>query len=108
MFFQLLAGWTSHDEASREFALDVAWAIDTTVGRKAAAEAMRISEAQLSNQLAGREGLNLWKLASVATEFHAALCGRRLRRIGWEVVPPGEVSALLSSARAWFGRKEIA
>lgn len=81
------AAWTGHTDASRDLALDVTVAIDAIFNkREGAADAMGLHPADLSRQLAGRDPLNFWRLASLGWPFWIAFCGARMARIGGVVL----------------------
>jgi hypothetical protein len=95
------AGWTEHNDASREFAADIDGAFrDTGLSRKQAAAEMGIGEAQLSRQMQGLEQISGWRLMLLPVTFHAALAKRRAVRVGLVVVEGGsEIAELVKAAR---------
>lgn len=99
--------WCGHTEASRTFAQDVVLAFeDAHLKREYAAREMGITPPMLARQLAGQEPLNLWRLASLPAEFHAAFLVRRARRVGGEFLSDRQL-ALIRGA-AVLGRKTMA
>lgn len=79
----ITAAWTGHTEASRDLAQDVTTGIDTGYDkRESAAGVMGLHPADLSRQLAGRDPLNFWRLASLNWAFWIAFCAARMARIG--------------------------
>lgn len=95
------AAWAGHTDVSREMAQDVhdAIVLDCALKLEAAASTMGLTLPQLSRQLAGREPLNHWRLASLGLRFEIALAGRRLKRTGHEVLTPEQIALLRGAAR---------
>lgn len=98
---QLLTNFAQvHTDETREFAQDVIEAMHRShLSQKAAAHTMEQSEQQLSHQLAGRQGLSLWKLAKLPWSFQIELYKIRLARVGYDVIAPGELQALIAGVR---------
>ena len=102
--FWLFGTTRVHDAESAEFAGDVARALEIAgVSQKDAAITMGISEKFLSNALAGRDHLSLWRLAKLPQSFQSALWTIRLRRVGHDVLAPGELQSLVDGVRALLG-----
>jgi hypothetical protein len=103
-----VAAWCGHTEKSRMQAQAVKVALDAVYPRKwyLAAERMGISENQLSRQVAGTEPLNLWRLADLPDEWHAAYDSARAQLRGAVVIEPDTLS-LIRGAVA-IGKRRMA
>lgn len=105
MFGILPLGFTAamrtHDASSFEFAQDVVAALkQVNISQKEAALTMGITESQFASQLAGREHLSLWRLSKLPNTFQVALWSIRLRRVGYDILPPGQLADLVSGVKA--------
>ena len=100
MFAFFGAAWTSHTDDSRDFAHDIANAIDDIgMSRKEASITMRLTdEAELSKQLAGTKPLNAFRLAYLPSAFHVAFLRRRAARLGAAVIPPEDLALIRGAA----------
>lgn len=93
------AAWIGHTDASRDLAQDVTTALDTAFPkRELAAEAMGLHPADLSRQLAGRDPLNLWRVASLGWTFWLAFCAARVARVGGVVLTSEQISFVRGAA----------
>jgi hypothetical protein len=93
-----LVAWQGHSDASREVALDLTAAIDTHMERKAAAAVTGLHPADLSRQLAGRDPLNLWRLANLPAEVWMTFLTLRVKRMGGEVLTADQLDLLKGAA----------
>lgn len=94
----VVSAWSQHTDDSRALAQDIASALDTAFGKRdAAAAAMGIHPTHLSHQLAGRDPLNVWRLAGLGGAFWIAFLGARAKRIGADLVS-AETLALIRGA----------
>lgn len=81
-----------HTDASRLLALEVETArVLFGWTRQQMAAQIRVSEQQYCRMLNGQEGLSLWKLALMPARYHGILWSLHLKRIGYEVIEPGEI-----------------
>lgn len=87
-------------EESTRLAHDVAAAIDAVMPRKAAADLIGVSEADLSHMLSGRKPLNLLRFTAppLPESFWHALMERRALHLGGMYVKPELVTLLQSVA----------
>lgn len=93
------AAWTGHTEFSRMLAEDVTTALDAAFDkREAAAREMGLHPADLSRQLAGRDPLNLWRLAGLSWSFWLAFCAARMARTGGLVITSEQLSFIKGAA----------
>jgi hypothetical protein len=100
MILPLTAAWTGHTDDSRELALLVTAAIDTAfLKRESAAALMGLHPADLSRQLAGRDGINLWRLASLGPVFWTALCVGLMARMGGVVLTADQLTFIKGFAQ---------
>lgn len=98
LFFS--AAWTQHTDASLRMAgvIDRArhrmgWSVKEFAGR------LEIGPAQLSNQMAGREGFNLWRLAGLGNAFLRAYLHELAATIGAEVIEATELRELVEAVK---------
>jgi hypothetical protein len=101
----IAGAWLGHTPASQGYAEDFCGALrDTGMSRKEAAIAMGLTEAQLANQINGREMLSAYRVASLGPAFTAALAKRQLDRAGgYTVVEEGTLSLLLHELKSLVG-----
>lgn len=91
----LIAAWVGHTDVSRELAQDVIAAIDAAFDkRERAAVEMGLHPADLSRQLAGRDPLNFWRLASLGWPFWIAFCAARMARVGGLVLTSEQLTLI--------------
>jgi hypothetical protein len=105
------AAWLGHTPASTAYAEDFCGALrDIGMSRKEAAGTMELTEAQLANQINGREMLSAYRVASLGPAFTAALAKRQLARTGsYTVVEEGTLALMLGELRSLLGvRKQVA
>lgn len=104
----LITAWAGHTEASRAFVADLLDAIGAE--KKAAfAEDMGLTPNQLSNQLAGVQPMNVFRLVTALVKnprVQVALLERRAQRIRAELIT-AEHAALIRGAVS-LGKKKMA
>lgn len=103
----LCAAWIGHTDHSRGMAEDIVKAF-ALIGVKhdAAAEQMGISPTKLSDQLAGREPLNHFRLAFLGISFEIALGTLRAARLGGFLITPEQI-ALMRGARRLGAKRMV-
>lgn len=90
-----LAAWEATDE-SRATAKDFLEALGATgLSAKEAASRMDMSVSQLSDQLANRAHLSLWRLTMLPAKTQAEFFKRRLARFGYYVVEDAAIADLI-------------
>lgn len=95
-----IAAWNGHTEAS----LRMAGVIDRARGRmgwsrKEFAGKLRVSESQLSRQMAGLEGFSLWRLADLGNGFLLAYLHELAATVGAEVIEATELRELVLAVK---------
>lgn len=99
--------WLQHTPESAQGSEDIKDALkETGLLNKQAAPVMRITEPELSRQLAGRESLSYWRLLSLPVTFQIARIKREAARYGLTVLTPHERELMLGAAR--LGRRRMA
>ncbi len=107
---QLSAAWVATDAArARRDRLILAME-RTNVSRAAAAFHMRISEQQLSDQLALRQPLNLFRLCDLfqaCPDLEDAYAARGLEERGWRVMKDAALLRLVDAVQAMTDRRPM-
>lgn len=106
MVLPFVSAWAGHTPDSHGAAASLARAIRACYPKQAnAADGLGIGAADLSRQLAGRDGLNLWRLAS-SRDLYAQFLRFEAERLGALFVSDAERRFILACVQV--GKKTMA